>query len=219
MERKVDRAAWPRNEIFTFMSSMSNPYYAVTFRQDVTEVYRYAKKHEISFYYALVYLCTKAINEVEAFRYRICGDEVWYREEDRAPSFTDLKKGSEQFHIVTMPAGPSLPEFARAARKRSAEQTCFLDSEGQTDGLIYFSCLPWLDMTGLTNERDLTRLGSQDESIPRIAWGRYVPEGGRLKLGISIEVNHRLIDGVHIGQFGAALNRLIQELNKGDETI
>lgn len=63
-------------------------------------------------------------------------------------------------------------------------------------------------MTGLTNERDFNR----DDSVPRVAWGRYTDTGGRKVLHISVEVNHRLVDGWHIGQFGMELTRLIGEL-------
>ena len=64
----------------------------------------------------------------------------------------------------------------------------------------------------LTNERDLTAPGARDDSVPHIAWGKYTEKGGRLTLGISIEVNHRLIDGLHIGRFAEELTRLIDEL-------
>ena len=59
-----------------------------------------------------------------------------------------------------------------------------------------------------TNERDLSAPDARDDSVPHIAWGKYTEEGGRLTLGISIEVNHRLIDGLHIGRFFAELTRL-----------
>lgn len=48
---------------------------------------------------------------------------------------------------------------------------------------------------------------------PRVAWGRYVEENGRKTLGLSLEVSHRLIDGLHIGRFAQELERLISELN------
>ena len=35
---------------------------------------------------------------------------------------------------------------------------------------------------------------------------------GRLPLGASLQVNHRLIDGLHIGQFVQALERRIAAL-------
>ena len=65
-----------------------------------------------------------------------------------------------------------------------------------------------MQLTALPNERD----HDPDASVPRIAWGRYVQREGRLRLGVSLEVNHRLIDGLHIGQFVQALERRIAAL-------
>ena len=179
----------------------------MTFNVDVTEVYAYAKRSGLSFYYALVYLVTKAVNSVEAFRYGIVDGELVLFDE-RSPSFTDLKKGSESFHIVTMPCEGNIAEFCQDAKRRSAEQTTFLSTDKESADLIYFSCLPWVELTALTNERDF----DPDDAIPRISWGKFHERDGRKILGISLELNHRFTDGVHIGKFAEALENLISEL-------
>ena len=150
---------------------------------------------------------TKAINETEAFSYAI-RDGKLVKLAERLPSFTDLKKGAETFHIVTLPAGDSLEAFCRAAKEKSAAQTGFIDLSQEGDGLIYLSCLPWLDLTALTNER----IFDPDDSVPRLAWGKYVERDGRLTLGYSVEVNHRFIDGLHLGRFGQRLQERIDTL-------
>ncbi len=213
MDERVNLETWPRRELFDFFGGVSNPYYMVTFRQDVTALYRYAKGHGLSFYYALVYCCTRALNQVEAFRYTIRGGEV-YRLAERMPSFTDLKKGSEQFHVVTMPCKGTAEEFCKAARERSDRQQKFIDQDSETDSLIYFSCLPWVDVTAITNERELLAPDARDDSIPRLAWGKYRKTGDRVELGISVEVNHRLIDGLHIGRFAQALTEEMDRLEQ-----
>lgn len=206
---RIDYENWPRREIFEFFSAISQPFYSVTFRVDVTRLYDYVKPRGLSFYYALVWLCTRAINSVEAFRVAIEGGKPVLLDE-RAPSFTDMKKGAENFHIVTMPADMgALEEFCRAAADKSHAQQSFINLTAESGELIYFSCLPWVDLTALTNERDFDK----DDSIPRIAWGRYTEENERKTLGLSLEVNHRLIDGLHIGRFAQELERLISELN------
>lgn len=205
--RKIDPNTWSRREIFDFFSKISNPFYSVTFNVDVTEVYAYAKRSGLSFYYALVYLVTKAVNSVEAFRYGIVDGELVLFDE-RSPSFTDLKKGSESFHIVTMPCEGNIAEFCQDAKRRSAEQTTFLSTDKESADLIYFSCLPWVELTALTNERDL----DPDDAIPRISWGKFHERDGRKILGMSLELNHRFADGVHIGKFADALQKLISEL-------
>ena len=211
MDQKVDLAVWERREIFDFFSGSSNPFYMVTFRQNVTKLVQYTKQNHISFYYALVYLCTKAINSVPAFHYVIRQSDVYCLSE-RSPSFTDLKKGSGLFHIVRMPCTGSMIDFCEQAGDRSRKQSVFINTDRESDALIFFSCIPWVDMTALTNERDWSSQEAKDDSIPRIAWGKYVKAGDQLELGMSIEVNHRLIDGIHIGQFAEALTRSIEEL-------
>ena len=150
---KVDRTHWERAELFEFFSAVSHPFYSVTFRVDVTNLYRYVKERHLSFYYAMGYLVTDAVNSVKNFRYAIRDGEVWLLDE-RIPSLTDLKPGSEQFHIVTLPKVGGIAEFCASAQARSAAQKTLLDQDEENDNLIYISCTPWFDLTGCTNERD-----------------------------------------------------------------
>ena len=87
----IDKLIWSRAELFDFFSTVDHPFYSTTFRVDVTQLHKYTKSHGISFYYALTYLVTKAINQVENFRYTIHDGKVALLEE-RIPSFTDIKK-------------------------------------------------------------------------------------------------------------------------------
>ena len=207
----VDVNSWNRKDIFNFFSELSNPFYMVTFRQDVTSVYKYAKANNLSFYYCMCYLCTKAINSTDAFRYVIRGNEVYYLD-GRNPSFTDLKDKSDTFHIVTLPLSEDIKTFCNIAKEKSLNQQVFIEMKEETDDLVYLSCLPWVDITAVTNERDLNSEEAKNDSIPRICWGKYIDVNGKLELGISVEVNHRLIDGVHIGMFARKLEELIKSL-------
>ena len=207
MIRDIDMNTWSRKEIYDFFSPISNPFYSVTFTLDVTNLYRYVKERELSFYYGLVYLCTQAVNRVEAFLYTIEDGKVRIYDK-RQPSFTDLEKGSELFRMVFVPCEGSIDDFCHAAKEKSESQHFFFDPTAETNDLIYFSCLPWMDVTGLTNERNL----DPDDAIPRIVWGKYIDVNGRKQLHISLEINHRLIDGVHLGRFNEELCRLIEEL-------
>ena len=183
--------------MYEFFSAADQPFYNVAFRLDVTRAYNFAKENSLSFYMVMTYLVTKAINSVEAFRYaKLDGEIVLF--DSLMPSFTDLKPGAEQFHIVTMPCEGGIAEFCREAKRRSLEQDCFIDMSMEGKNLIFISCLPWLDITSLSHERTF----DPDDAIPRVAWGRFVDDGsGRKVLGMSLEVNHRFIDGYHISQF------------------
>ena len=99
--------------------------------------------------------------------------------------------------------GGDLDSFCRTTRAKSEAQQTFLDQSGELDDLIYFSCTPWFDLTGCTNERDFDK----DDNIPRITWGKYVPADGRETLGMCLEVNHRFVDGWHLGSFTSTCSR------------
>lgn len=172
----------------------------------MTRLYAFTKESGLSFYYSLVYLCTQAVNQVEAFRYALRGEDLVLFDR-RLPSFTDLKPGAEQFHIVTLPCEGTIRDFCAAAKAKSAAQNTFLDQEDSLD-LIYFSCLPWVELTALTNERDF----DPNDAVPRIAWGKYAQEGERKVLHISLELNHRFVDGLHVGRFHEALSAGIEAL-------
>lgn len=204
---KIDYENWERRELFEFFSAVSHPFYSVTFNLDVTKLYNYTHSRGLSFYYALTYLVTKAVNSVDNFLYAIEDGEI-VKHDELLCSFTDLKKDSDNFHIVTMLCEGTLDEFCAAAEKKSAAQKEFINMEEEGKNLIFISCLPWIELTGLTNERNFDR----DDNIPRIAWGKYHEDNGRKVLGMSLELNHRFCDGVHIGKFAKVLERLIAEL-------
>ena len=130
---------------------------------------------------------------------------------ERSPSFTHLDRGSELFRIITMPCRGSYAEFCRDAKQMTGQTTGFIDSTCEGPDLIYISCLPWLDMTAITNEHDMSD-AVRDDSIPRIAWGRIKTEGEKKHLNISVEVNHRFIDGVHIGMLAQKMEKMISAL-------
>jgi len=206
----IDKSTWPRREIFDFFGSVADPFYMAAFNVDVTSLYRFAKAHGLSFYHSLIWLCTRAVNDIEAFRYAALSEDDIRLYESRRPSFTHLDKGSELFKIITLPFDAGMESFCRQAGEKARNAEVFIDSASEGGDLIYFSCLPWVELTALTNERDTG--SSRLDSIPRIAWGKYVFDGERVKLNISLEVNHRFIDGVHIGRFTERLTELIESL-------
>ncbi len=204
----VDRETWPRREIYDFFAPMSDPFYALTFPVDVTRLRRRCKAGGLSFYMAMVYGVTKAMERVDAFLYKDRRGVI-VKHERLVPSFTDLRPGSEQFYIVTLEATGTLEEFCREAKAKSAAQTEFITKgPWDADELVYFSCVPWFPVTGFKNERN----ADPCDSIPRVTWGRWREEGERTMLDLSLELNHRLLDGAHVGRFYEELTGWINGL-------
>lgn len=203
---KIDIKNWERKEIYEMFSNVSYPFYSITTEIDVTKIKRLSKEKNISFYHYMVWLCTKAINFVPQFRIRIRENKL-IRLKQTNPSFTFMKERAEQFQIATIRWEEDLLSFCKSAKAQCDNQNVFCRHELETDALIYFSCTPWFDFTALTNEHNL----NPDDTIPRITWGKYYEDGNNVKVHLSVEVNHRLIDGYHIGKMIEMLENLIDE--------
>ncbi|MDO4192899.1 MAG: CatA-like O-acetyltransferase [Erysipelotrichaceae bacterium] len=207
-EYKVDLSSWERKELYEHFLHTEKPFWSVTFRADVTELKRYARECHLSFYHVMVWAVSEAMNRTDAFLYTIRPDGIWHLDK-RYPSFTYMPENSSLFRIATVDSDVNTPrEFCRAAAGITSTQECFLVESKESDQLIFISCLPWIDVTGLTNEG----MTDPSDSIPRITWGKYEEENGRLVLGMSLEVNHRLIDGVHIGEFYRNFRNVLENL-------
>jgi len=72
------------------------------------------------------------------------------------------------------------------------------------------SCLPWLHYSDLRQP-----VPHPADSNPRLTWGKYVTEGGRTHLPVTLLCNHALVDGLHLGQFYEALERELAALAAG----
>ncbi len=209
--KKIDMENWNRKELFAYYHKLSDPRYSLTFEVDVTEAYNYSKRENLSFYYTMIYLVTKAMNSIENFRYVIKGDHV-YVLDALIPSFTDIRKGSDTFHIAALPAGDSLIDFNRSAREVSCNQKSFFDFPVSPLEMIHISSVPWLFMTGLVREKNMNAEKGSDDTAPHVVWGRYKEIGGRKILNMNVEVNHQTVDGYHIGKFYEKLVELMTGL-------
>lgn len=77
MKHPVDIDNWNRRENYLFFRDFANPYYSVTSQVDVTEAYIRAKALGIKFSHYAMYASIRAVNSIEALRYRQVDGKVW----------------------------------------------------------------------------------------------------------------------------------------------
>ena len=139
-------------------------------------------------------------------------------------SFRSLKAGyvtGGKHHTVLADAFASacegeLIEYAKKARAESANNPLSLDvleeTEASGEPQIVYSCLPWVDITMCSNERNYDDPKLKDDTVPMFVWGKYTERDGRYRINMTLEVNHRVIDGYYVGQFVQNLEALIADL-------
>lgn len=196
----VDLENWKRKKHFEFFHRMDYPQFNICMDVDVSNFVAFTKENGLSFYYSMVYAVTSVINQVEAFKYRIRGDQVVLHD-TVYPSFTDMNKdeNDDLFKLVTVDWVGDIYTFEKTAKEASFRQTDYfgLDKLMGRDDLIYITCIPWISFTHISHTISLNR----DDSVPRISWGKYYKRGENTLLPFSVQVNHALVDGVHIGLF------------------
>ncbi|WP_042274509.1 chloramphenicol acetyltransferase [[Clostridium] dakarense] len=199
---------WKRKNHYNFFEKVDNPQFNICSNIDVTNFLKFVKKNKLSFYYSMIYASTYVMNEIEDFRYKIRDGKIILHDKLQ-PSFTDMSPDEDLFKIVTLDLGDSIINFSNNAKEMSINQIeYFPETDFEQDELIYFSCIPWISFTSISNEIVMDK----DDSIPRISFGKYFSQDDNILLPYSIQVNHMLLDGIHIGKYMERLQQFLNEL-------
>ena len=75
------------------------------------------------------------------------------------------------------------------------------------DDRIHFTTLPWVSFTSFSHARNWGR----EDSVPKIAFGKFIKTNDRVLLPFSVEVHHALLDGLHVGRYVTRLEEVLQQ--------
>lgn len=204
--RKIDIQSWARREHFELFKTFNHPHFNICANVDLTDSYHYAKGHGISPTVAIIYVISRAANAIPEFRYRIRDGEV-IEHETISPSTTILAD-NDLFSFCTIDYSQNFPEFAVRANEviAAAKDSPTLKDPPNRDDLLYMTALPWVSFTSFSHPMKL----HPADSIPRFAWGKFFDEGNRLKMPLSVQGHHALMDGIHMGKFYAGVQDYLQ---------
>lgn len=193
----IDIESWPRRHHYRLYRHFDQPHFNICADVDVTTFYPALKARGISFTIGVLYVLARVANEMAAFRQRMRGDEVI--EHEAVHPATTVLSDTGLFGFCTLDYSADLASFAAGANGSilAARQRPTLEIEPGRDDLLFTTSIPWVSFTSFAHP---THLHPAD-SIPRLAWGKRFEEGGRLKMPLSVQGHHALMDGLHIGQY------------------
>jgi len=195
--RTIDMQTWTRREHFRLFNSFDHPHFNMCANMDLTVFHPYVKQHDISFTAALVYVLSRAANDVPEFRYRLREGYV-VEHEVVHPSITVLT-GDDLFGFCFMEFSKKFSDFGPKAAEQIAvceKKPTLTDGPGRDD-LLFMTAIPWVSFTSFTHPMHL----QPPDSIPRFAWGKFFAEGDKLKMPLSVQGHHALMDGIHMGRY------------------
>jgi len=198
MPEYLDTEAWSRRHLFRLFKDYDAPYFNVCADVDVTALLAFARERGLSCSVTYHFLSTKTANELEPFRYRLHGERVLVHERVDAGAIVLLPDDSFTFVYFDFEEDfTAFHDRARAAVERARREPPPLDARADRDDLVYHSVIPWVSFTSISHARH-SRLRN---GIPKVTFGKYRDVAGRTLMPVSVEVNHALMDGLHVGRF------------------
>ena len=210
--REIDLETWPRRVHYELFSKMDYPHFNLTANVDITVLRPFLKENDVTFTTGLIYLIGLVANGIPEYRTRIRGEKV-VEHEVVHPSTTVLTD-DDLFTFCSVKFSAEFATFQAEAERRfeQVRQNPELHDDDWADTLLFMTSLPWVSFTGLMHPISMSPV----DSVPRFAWGKFFAEGDRVKMPLSVQGHHGLMDGVHVGRF---FEQFQQMLDAPEESI
>ena len=197
MYTELDIENWPRKTTYEFFKDYEDPFFNFTANVDVTLVYRFCKEHDLSFSLTALYYSVVAANEIREFRIRFLDGRLV--EFDRVHPTQTILNDDETFSFAYFEMKDDVLEFNRNGRAALEKYRALKTFDVETDrrDLIYYSVIPWVSFTSFKHASRLDKT----QTVPRIVFGKIFDSADRKLMPVSVEANHTVMDGFHVGKF------------------
>jgi chloramphenicol O-acetyltransferase type A len=195
--RYIDLDSWPRRQHYELYRRLDQPHFNMCANLDLTEFHAALKEQGASFTVGVLYVLGRVANDIPAFRLRMRGDVV-VEHEVVNPSTTVLSDDG-QFGFCTVAYNAAFQGFNASASDAiaHAKSKPSVDGDPEKDDVLFTTSIPWVSFTSFAHPMHF----HPSDSVPRLAWGKRFEENGRLKMPLSVQGHHALMDGFHMGQF------------------
>jgi len=216
MTKYLDIENWGRREIFEFFLGFDKPYFNISTQLDMTGLLTALRDRRdrgaVSVSMAYHYFALRAANEIEPFRYRLRDGQVIVH--DVIHGGTTVLLPNENFTLAYFEYDVSFAKFIAGAERamKSAQTGDGAFRPNARDDMIHFTTLPWVSFTSFSHARNWGR----EDSVPKIAFGKFLKANERTLLPFSVEVHHALMDGLHVGRY---VTRLEEALTRPETYI
>ncbi len=193
----INLQTWPRRQYFELFSQFDHPHFNMCANVDLTTFLPFVRNGKISFSVALIYVISRASNAIPEFRHRIRSGGVV--EHDLVNPSVTILVDDDLFSFCTITYSVDFSEFAAAAARTISHVKDYptLKNDPDQDDLLYMTAIPWVSFTSFMHPMQL----HPADSIPRYAWGKFTEDGKHVKMPLSVQGHHALMDGIHMARF------------------
>ena len=205
---ELDIDTWPRRATYEFFKDYEDPFFNFSANVDVTALYGFCKANELSYALTVLYFSQLAANQIREFHIRLIDGKLVEFETIEATQ--TILNDDETFSFAYFESRPDVFEFNRSGREalEKYKRLKTFDVERDRRDLIYYSVIPWVSFTSFKHASRIDRT----QTVPRIVFGKMFERGGRRQMPVSVEANHTIMDGFHVGKYFILLQELINSI-------
>ena len=194
---QINLETWPRRDHFEVFSNWDYPHFSLCANVDITTFYPAIKRRGVSLTVAVMYALARVANAIPEFRYRI--RENGAVEHDVVHPSTTILKKDNLFTFCTVHYIDDFSLFSSRAKEQitHVKENPTLEDEPGEDDLLFMTSIPWVSFTSFMHPLKLYPA----DSVPRFAWGKFFKVGEILKMPLSVQGHHAVMDGLHVGKF------------------
>ena len=191
----IDKETYYRKGVFDHFSRDCKCSVSMTVKIDVEDLVNYSKKTDTKFYLNFLYILSKVLNSREDYRMGY----LW--ETDTLICYDVINPTQYVFHEDTETCTPVYSKYFEDYNKFYLEALKDLNEAKKTrsynlDTLNHpnwfdASFIPWISYESMHIELPDGYLYFS----PIVNWGKYQKEDGRIKMPVSVRLNHAIADG------------------------
>ena len=184
---------------YEWFKTFANPCYGFDVKMDVTNVLKYSKETNTSFFINVLYLITIGLSSIEEMRMREVNGEIRLYDKIN-PTFT-VMTNSGNYENAGIKMIDDFNEFYNKVKGTlELVKSNVSVRDGYNDDLLfddyYMTCIPWLSIEGMTHP--LCDNNYSSSSCPRVCWDKYRLEDGKYVMILNITVSHCFVDGYRL---------------------
>lgn len=202
--KRIDPENWNGKVMFERFADMDMPFFSMTTQLDASGLLERSKAENRSFFSLSLFAVSRAMNSVEAMRYRLLEDGQIVLYDTIDPVYVAMRDDGT-ITVVRVPFRPDIDTF-EAVRREAENRVLSLPTatfdHGGGRNVFFLSVVPWFSFTGMSHP---VMLGKRYDSIVRVTLGKYRREGGRIYMPLDVHCHHGFVDGYRLAEVFRAI--------------
>ena len=210
--RPIELSAWPRREHYEYYRTKLKCSYSLTRKMDVTALVRCAQERELGKYACFIYVIARTVNGMDEMKMMCTPDGtpgIWERVH---PNVTVFHEDDKTFtDLWTEYEGDFSAFYSQFRNTMETWGDCHgvKGRPGQPVNFFCVSCIPWMDYTGYA-----TQSAGEPPLFPIVTFGKYVWEGARCVMPVTLTISHAASDGYHSCMFFQGLQENLDQFEQ-----